>query len=46
MWQRAGLVMGAVFFLTIGMLATYAEWPKLKAEAQKVFGDNPTIATK
>jgi hypothetical protein len=44
LWQRAGLVMGAIFFLTIGMLATYAEWPKLKAEAQKVFGSDPKVA--
>lgn len=37
MWQRVGLVLGSVFFLTIGVLATYAEYPKLKAEAQKFF---------
>jgi hypothetical protein len=36
LWQRIGLVCGAVFFLTIGVLATYAEWPKLKAEVQKL----------
>jgi hypothetical protein len=39
LWQRVGLVLGSCFFLTIGVLATYAEWPKLKAEAQKVFAD-------
>jgi CDP-diglyceride synthetase len=46
-WQRVGLVLGACFFLTIGGLATYAEWPKLKAETQKVFaGSQPVSDTK
>ncbi len=43
-WQRVGLVLGACFFLTIGGLATYAEWPKLKAETQKVFASSQTVS--
>jgi hypothetical protein len=46
MWQRVGLVMGSMFFLTIGVLATYAEWPKLKAETQKFFGSSAEATAK
>jgi hypothetical protein len=44
LWQRIGLVMGAIFFLTVGGMATYAEMPKLKSEFEKLFGTPATAA--
>jgi hypothetical protein len=46
LWQRISLVLGAVFFLTIGVLATYSAVPNLKAEAQKMFGSKADVAAK
>ncbi len=46
LWQRISLVLGAVFFLTIGVLATYSAVPNLKAEAQKMFGSKANVAAK
>jgi hypothetical protein len=37
-WQRIALVFGAVFFLSIGGMATYAESGKLMAKIQETFG--------
>jgi hypothetical protein len=36
--------MGAIFFLAVGGMATYAELPKLKSEFQKLFGTPPAAA--
>ena len=41
LWQRVSLVLGSIFFLSIGGLATAAELPKLKAEFQKMFAAAP-----
>ena len=41
-WQRAGLVLGSVFFLSIGILATYDEVTKL----QKKWADAAAAAAK
>jgi hypothetical protein len=38
LWQRVALVLGCVFFITIGVLATMAEWPKLKGQFDSTFG--------
>jgi hypothetical protein len=40
LWQQIGLVLGAIFFIAIGGLATYAEYPRLKAETQKLFASS------
>jgi hypothetical protein len=45
LWQRISLVLGAMFFLSIGGLATAAELPKLKAEFQKMFATAPVTPT-
>jgi hypothetical protein len=37
MWQRVSLVLGAIFFLSVGFMATYAELPKLKKQVQDMF---------
>jgi hypothetical protein len=44
LWQRVALVLGACFFLTIGVLATIAEAPKLKKEYDKLVGSAPAAA--
>lgn len=44
LWQRIGLVMGAIFFLAVGGMATYAELPKLKSEFDKLFGTPAAVA--
>jgi hypothetical protein len=37
MWQRAGLILGAIFFLTIGGLSTWDQGPKLAADVRAFF---------
>jgi hypothetical protein len=37
LWQRIALVLGAIFFLSVGFMATYAELPKLKKQVQEMF---------
>ncbi|MEY2726168.1 MAG: hypothetical protein RLZZ458_2035 [Planctomycetota bacterium] len=41
LWQRSALVLGSIFFLTVGVLATIAEAPKLKAEYNKLVNPAP-----
>lgn len=43
LWQRIALVLGACFFLTVGVLATIAEAPKLKKEYDKLFPPAPSL---
>lgn len=38
LWQRIALVLGAVFFISVGGMATYAESGKLKASFEATFG--------
>lgn len=48
LWQRIALVLGSVFFLSVGVMATYAEWPKLKKQVAEMFSGtsekNPAAA--
>jgi len=48
LWQRIALVLGSVFFLSVGVMATYAEWPKLKKQVAEMFSgtseQNPAAA--
>jgi hypothetical protein len=39
-WQRVALVLGGLFFLTIGVLTTYSDGPRLARDVAAFFGDS------